>query len=206
MCLILPVGTLIAWKLGSVQRFRGQTLVDTLLLLPLALPPTVVGFTLLMLLGRGTTFGVWLNDRAGIQLVFTWLAGALAAAIIGGPLYIRSAATAFREIDRDLLEVAAMFGASRCDVAKWVVLPIAKRGLLAGFALAFARALGEFGATIMVAGNIPGSTQTLPLALFSAASNGEDRTAIICAVLLTSITLILAILITSVERRKSIDG
>ena len=120
---------------------------------------------------------------------------------MGAPLYIRSATTAFRDIDRELLECAEVFGASRWQTLRQIVLPLASNGLLAGFALAFARALGEFGATIMVAGNIPGSTQTLPLALYSAVQNGEDRTALNCTVLLAVITFFIAIFTSIAERR-----
>ena len=174
---------------------------DTLLLLPLALPPTVIGYSLLLLLGRGTAIGVWLNDRAGIHLIFTWIAGSIAGAIMASPLYIRIATTAFREIDRELIESAAVFGAGNWDLLRRIVLPLAANGLLAGFALAFARALGEFGATILVAGNIPGSTQTLPLALYSAVQNGEDRTALNCTVLLVIITFVIAIITSTLELR-----
>ena len=201
MLIILPIGTFVAWKLGSPKRFRGQVFVDTLLLLPLALPPTVVGFVLLMLLGRGTSVGLWLNDRVGIQLVFTWVAGGIAGAIIGGPLYVRSAAIAFRGIDRDLLEAGELFGANRWDLARLVVVPLAKRGLVAGASLAFARAIGEFGATLMVAGNIPGTTQTLPLALYSSVQNGEDRIALYYTVILICITFALALVVAALEPR-----
>jgi molybdate transport system permease protein len=188
---VLPVGTLGAWWLGTGRPFRGKLLVETLLTLPLVLPPTVVGFALLLALGRGTELGRWLNDAAGLRLLFTWEGAAVAAAVMALPLYVRTAAAAFASVDADLLEVGRTLGASEARLLWTVLIPLAHRGLLAGMTLAFARALGEFGATLMVAGSIPGRTQTLPLALYAAVQAGRTDEALVWALLLSAVAFAL---------------
>jgi molybdate transport system permease protein len=183
--LLIPLGTLLAWWLARGRPFRGKALVETLLTLPLVLPPTVVGFALLLLLGRGTAAGAWVND-SGLRLLFTWEGAAVAAGVMAMPLYVKSAAAALASVEVELLEAGRTLGASEGVLLRWVLLPLAFRGVLAGIALAFARALGEFGATLMVAGNIPGETQTLPLALYSAVQAGRDRQAWLYTGLLTA--------------------
>lgn len=189
--LTLPLGILSAWWLGVSRPFRGKVLVETLLTLPLVLPPTVVGFSLLLVFGRGTAPGQWLNDSAGIRLLFTWEGAAIAAAVMALPLFVKTAAAAFAAVDPDLLEAGRTLGASESLLLRRVLVPLAYRGLLAGTALAFARALGEFGATLMVAGNIPGRTQTLPLALYSAVLSGENDDALLYTLLLTTVAFVL---------------
>ncbi|HEV2473175.1 MAG TPA: ABC transporter permease subunit, partial [Chthonomonadales bacterium] len=151
--LVVPVGTLLAWWLGCGRRFPGKVLVETALTLPLVLPPTVVGFYLLLLFGNGTAAGRWLNRSLGIHVLFTWQGAAIAAAVMAAPLYVRTMAAAFATVDRELLDAGRAFGASEPVLLIKVILPVAYRGALAGIGLAFARALGEFGATLMVAGN-----------------------------------------------------
>ena len=160
----LPLALLLARR-----RFRGQTLLETLISLPLVLPPTVVGYYLLLFLGRNGPVARWLD----VQLLFTWGAAALASAIVGLPLLVLAARAAFAGVDRSLENAARTLGSSEVEVLWRVTLPLARRGILAGLVLAAARALGEFGATLMVAGNIPGRTQTLPLALYDAVQNRE---------------------------------
>lgn len=189
--IVLPPGLLAAWRLGVGRPFRGRALVETLLTLPLVLPPTVVGYGLLLVLGRGTAPGQWLNDAAGIRLLFTWQGAALAAAVMALPLFVRTAAAALAAVDSDLLEAGRSMGASEARLFVSVLVPLSYRGILAGITLAFARALGEFGATLMVAGNIPGRTQTLPLALYSSVQAGRDRDALLMAGLLTAVAFIL---------------
>ncbi len=174
MLLVVPPGLLVAWWLGVGKPFRGKTLIETLLTLPLVLPPTVIGFGLLLVLGQETAFGQFLNNRLGIRLLLTWQAAALASAIMAAPLFTRAAAAAFAAVDGDLLDAGRTLGASEITLLRRVLIPISYRGLLAGGTLAFARALGEFGATLMVAGTIPGRTQTLPLALYAAVLNGRN--------------------------------
>jgi molybdate transport system permease protein len=151
----------------------GKGALDTLLSLPLVLPPTVVGFTLLELLGRNRPLGGWLAER-GVEIVFTWKAVVLASAVMAFPLLVRSARTAFEEVDPRLVGLARTLGAGPVAAFFRVVLPLAWRGVLAGTVLAFSRALGEFGATVLVAGNIPGRTQTLALAIFHDVQVGRD--------------------------------
>ena len=186
--LLLPLGIVAAWWLSGTRLRRGRLLIETLLTLPLVLPPTVVGYGLLLLLGHGSAAGRFVNERLGIRLLFTWQGAAIAASVMAAPLLIRTAEAAFRSVDTELLEVGRTLGASEAALLRHVVLPLSYRGVLAGVSLAFARALGEFGATLMVAGNIPGQTQTLPLALYQSVQSGADHDATIYALLLTAIS------------------
>ena len=183
--LVLPLGILAAWWLAHGKPFPGKGLIETLLMLPLVLPPTVVGYYLLLVFGRGTRVGEWINDGLGIRLLFTWQGASLAAAVMALPLFIRTATAAFAGVEREMLEAGRTLGASEGALLRHVILPTAYRGLLAAFALAFARALGEFGATLMVAGSIPGKTQTLPLALYAAVQAGKDADALRYTLLLS---------------------
>lgn len=176
LALVVPVGLALAAALAG-GRWRGKALLETIVTLPLVLPPTVVGYGLLLALGRGTAFGRWLNETVGLSLLFTWQGAALAAATMALPLFVRTAASALAAVDPDLREAAHLDGAGRAALLFRLVLPLSFRGLLAALLLASARALGEFGATLMVAGSIPGRTQTLPLALYSAVQSGQERTA-----------------------------
>ena len=177
--LILVPGVAAAFLLAR-YRGPGKGALDTLLSLPLVLPPTVVGFALLELLGRNRPLGAWLSER-GIEIVFTWKAVVLATAVMAFPLLVRSARTAFEEVDPRLVGLARTLGASPVSAFFRVVLPLAWRGVLAGTVLAFSRALGEFGATVLVAGNIPGRTQTLALAIFHDVQVGRDDRAMALA-------------------------
>ncbi len=174
--LILVPGVAAAFLLARYQG-PGKGALDTLLSLPLVLPPTVVGFLLLELLGRNRPVGAWLAGR-GIEIVFTWKAVVLATGVMAFPLLVRSARTAFEEVDPRLVGLARTLGARPLAAFFRVTLPLAWRGVLAGVVLAFSRALGEFGATIMVAGNIPGRTQTLALAIFHDVQIGRDDRAV----------------------------
>jgi molybdate transport system permease protein len=173
--LVVPLGIAAAWGLAR-WRGPGHGLLETLLALPLVLPPTAVGLLLLELLARNRPFGAWLAAR-GVEVVFTWKAVVLATAVMSFPLLVRSARAAFEEVDPRLLGLARTLGCGPASAFFRVALPLAARGVLAGTVLAFARALGEFGATIMVAGNIPGRTQTLSLAIFQSAQAGRDERA-----------------------------
>ncbi len=186
---VAPVGTAIAFSL-SRWRGPGRGLIETVLALPLVLPPTAVGVALLHLLSRGTAFG-GLLERHGLGVVFTWRAVAVAAIVMSLPLFVRSARTAFESVDPRLPALARTLGAGPAGAFVRVTLPLAWRGLLAGAVLAFARALGEFGATIVLAGNIPGRTQTLALAIFQADQVGHDDR----AMMLAAVTVALAFLL-----------
>jgi molybdate transport system permease protein len=171
--LVLPVGLALAWWLAR-KEWRGKTLVETLVTLPLVLPPVVTGLVLLELFGRRGPVGGWLHHTFNYEVVFTWRAVVLALATMSLPLFVRAARTAFEEVDAKYEQLARTLGANEWRVFLTITLPLAKRGVLAGTLLALARALGEFGATIMVAGNIPGQTTTLPVAIYQAVENGED--------------------------------
>lgn len=145
-------------------RFRGRAIIETLINLPLVLPPTVLGYYLLLALGRGSPLVDWFH----IELLFTWPAAAIASGIVGLPLMVQSARAAIANIDPAIENAARTLGSSELEVIWRVTLPLARRGILAGLILGSARALGEFGATLMIAGNIPDKTQTLPLAIYDA--------------------------------------
>ncbi|MGB6009067.1 molybdate ABC transporter permease subunit [Castellaniella sp.] len=167
---------------------RWCDVVDAFLTLPMVLPPTVTGYYLLVLFGRRGALGAWLQSH-GIELVFTWQGAVVAAAVVAFPMVLKAARAAFLDVDHRLEQAAAVLGVSPAAVFFRVSLPLAARGILAGVLLAFARALGEFGATLMVAGNIPGKTQTLSIAIYEAVQAGNDDTANIL-VLVTSATCV----------------
>jgi molybdate transport system permease protein len=173
----LAPGVALAWLL-SRRGWRGRTAVETLVSLPLVLPPTAVGLALLMLFGRSGPVGGPLFRVLGLEVAFTWRGVVLASAIMSFPLLVRSARSAFEEVDPRLPAVARTLGRGPWSAFFAVELPLAWRGILGGTVLSFARALGEFGATILVAGNIPGRTQTLALAMFQAVQVGRDRDAL----------------------------
>lgn len=174
-------------------RSRARDVVDALLTLPLVLPPTVLGYYLLVLVGRRGVLGAWL-DRLGIELVFTWQGAVLASTIVAFPLVLKSARAAFEGVDHQLENAARVLGVSEAGIFFRVTLPLAMRGIAAGVLLAFARALGEFGATLMVAGNLPGRTQTLSVAIYEAVQAGDDRTANLL-VLVTSVTCVVLLVV-----------
>ncbi|MGB0130250.1 molybdate ABC transporter permease subunit [Chlorobium sp.] len=167
--LALPLGFATAW-LMVFRSFRGKVLLEVLVNLPLTLPPVVIGYFLLLLLGKNGWAGRFL-DAWGIHFIFTWKAAVIASATVGFPLLVRSVRLGMESIDRQLIETSRSLGARWFDTLITVVLPLSIRGILAGSSLMFARSLGEFGATIIVAGNIPGITQTIPLAIYDYASS-----------------------------------
>ncbi|HTN29917.1 MAG TPA: molybdate ABC transporter permease subunit, partial [Pseudomonas sp.] len=172
----LVLGVAVGYLLARA-RFPGRDLLDTLLTLPMVMPPTVLGYYLLVLLGRRSTFGAWLHDSFGINLIFTWQGAVIAASVVAFPLVFKPARAAFEAVDGQLEQAARVLGVSEMGVFFRVTLPLAWRGIMAGVLLAFARALGEFGATLMVAGSIPGKTQTLSIAVYEAVQAGQDDTA-----------------------------
>lgn len=186
----VAVGFLLARK-----RFPGRDLLDSMLTLPMVMPPTVLGYYLLVVLGRRGAIGSWLQDTFGINLIFTWQGAVIAAAVVAFPLVFKPARAAFESIDGRIENAGRVLGVSEMALFFRVTLPLAWRGILAGVLLAFARALGEFGATLMVAGSIPGRTQTLSIAVYEAVQAGQDDianglviiTSVVCiAVLLTA--------------------
>jgi molybdate transport system permease protein len=185
------LGLLAAWQLYRMQSRRAQSLkawIDGILTLPLVLPPTVVGFILLLLLGRRSFIGHAL-EQIGITIVFSWPATVIAATVVAFPLMYRTTLGAFEQVNLNLLDAARTLGASERMVFRRVLLPLAAPGVLAGTVLAFARALGEFGATLMLAGNIPERTQTMPIAIYSAVEGGEKRAAFVWVGLIVLLSL-----------------
>jgi molybdate transport system permease protein len=173
--LALPPGVVLAWLLAR-RKFPGRALVETFVSLPLVMPPVATGLILLILLSRRGRIGSWL-ERLGIEIVFTWKAVVLAMAIMGLPLLVRTARAGFEQVNARYERVAATLGASPARIFLTISLPLAWPSVLAGAVLAFARALGEFGATIIVAGNIPGATRTLAVAIYGYAETGQDSLA-----------------------------
>ena len=175
-------------------RFPGRELVDSILLLPMVLPPTVLGYYLLVVIGRRGWLGGWLDRTFGINLIFTWQGAVIAAAVVAFPFVCKSARAAFENVDLQYEQAAKVLGLSAAAAFLRITLPLAWRGILAGVLLAFARALGEFGATLMVAGSIPGKTQTLSIAVYEAVQAGQDDLAN-RLVLLTSVTCVAVLLL-----------
>ena len=163
----------------AIARWRipGRDLVDAALTLPMVMPPTVLGYYLLVVIGTHGPLGAWLLQAFGIRLIFTWQAAVIAAAIVSFPLVFKAARAAFETVDPQLEDAARTLGISEAAVFFRVSLPLAWRGILAGLLLSFARALGEFGATLMIAGSIPGKTQTLSIAVYEAVQAGQDDVA-----------------------------
>jgi molybdate transport system permease protein len=171
--------TLLGVSLGFLlSRWRSSwsDVVDSVLTLPLVLPPTVIGYYLLVLLGKRGWLGQWL-DQWGVRLVFTWQGAVIAASIVSFPMVLKSARAAFEEVNPQLEDAARVLGLTTPAIFFRVSLPLASRGIVAGILLAFARALGEFGATLMIAGSIPGQTQTLSIAIYEAVQAGNDNLA-----------------------------
>lgn len=181
---IVAVGLPIAIVLAR-HTFRGRTLIEMAVTLPLVLPPSVTGYYLLRFLGRGNPLTDWLS----VNVLFTWQAAVIAATVVGLPLFVQAARAAIAGVDPALENAARTLGSSDVEIFWRVTLPLARRGLLAGVVLAAARALGEFGATLMVAGNIPGRTQTLPLAVYDAVLNRQYDLANRMVLLMTVLAL-----------------
>lgn len=188
----LVLGIAVGYALARL-RFPGRDLLDTLLTLPMVMPPTVLGYYLLVLMGRRSWLGAWLYDHFGINLIFTWQGAVIAAALVAFPLVFKPARAAFEAVDSQLEQAARVLGISELALFFRVTLPLAWRGIMAGVLLAFARALGEFGATLMVAGSIPGKTQTLSIAVYEAVQAGQDDVAN-TLVLITSLVCVIALL------------
>ena len=189
----LPFGVATAFLLARTN-FPGKSLLDGLVHLPLVIPPVVVGYMLLLLMGRRGPIGGWLYDTLGITVIFTWQGAALAAAVMGFPLMVRAMRLSHESVDRRLEQAARTLGAGRFDTFRSVTLPLMAPGILTGLVLAFARSLGEFGATITFVSNIPGQTRTIPVAIYTLTQTPDgDAAALrlcIIAVILSLIALV----------------
>ena len=186
----LVAGSMLAWLLAR-KRFWGHNLIDALITLPLVLPPTVLGYYLLVLLGSRSAFGAFLYDRLGIRLTFSVTAAIIAATIHALPLVTKSLRAAFEAVDTELEAAARTLGLNNRRIFFRVTLPLASHGVLAATALAFARALGDFGVTIMIAGNIPGKTQTASVAIYDAVEAGRDNDAFTLSVIVSVIAAVM---------------
>jgi molybdate transport system permease protein len=171
------VGIALGWWM-SQRRFAGKNFVDALLMLPMVLPPTVLGYYLIVVIGRNGVLGQYLDRWFGINLMFTWQGAVIAASLVSLPLIYKAARAAFEDVDRRFLHAARTLGAGEAEIFLRIALPLAVRGIAAGLMLAFARAMGEFGATLMIAGNLPGKTQTLSIAIYDAVQAGNDAQAL----------------------------
>ncbi|USX12695.1 molybdate ABC transporter permease subunit [Oxalobacteraceae bacterium OTU3CAMAD1] len=184
----LVLGVALGYLLAR-KRFPGRELLDALLTLPMVMPPTVLGYYLLVVIGREGVLGSWLRETFGINLIFTWQAAVIAAAVVAFPLVLKGARAAFESVDGQLEQAAQVLGIPPFGVFLRVTLPLAWRGVLGGTLLAFARSMGEFGATLMVAGSIPGKTQTLSIAVYEAVQAGQDDSANLL-VIITSVVCV----------------
>ncbi len=197
--IIAVCGTSIAYVLAR-KRFFGRIMLDAFTTLPMILPPTVTGYYLIILLGKNGIMGKYIYKLTGWSIMFTWQAAVIAATIVAIPIMIKSAKAAIESVDIEYEKAAFTLGKSEVETFFLVTLPLAKKGLIAGLILSFARALGEFGATIMVAGNIPGKTSTMPLAIYSAVQSGEDQLATILVIILTVISVAIIYITTKIIR------
>lgn len=210
--IVAGVGTPLAYGLallvrdpGSRAKARSRAAIDALLLLPTTLPPTVIGYGLLVLFGARGALGAFL-ERLGVSIVFSWTGAVLASAVVALPLYVRVAASAFEDVGRAHVEMARTLGYGGVEILMRVVVPLARRGLVAGLALAFCRALGEFGATLVLAGNIPGRTATMPLALYTLVSAGDWERANALALALVVLSAVFLAMARLVEDRLDARG
>jgi len=189
--LSLPFGFAVAYIM-TYKSFRGRVILDVLVNLPLTLPPVVIGYLLLLLLGQNGPVGKWVLQPLGFKIIFTWKAAVIATAVVGFPLMVRSMRTGMETIDKELIDASRTLGAGWLDNMITIILPLSIRGILAGAILMFARGLGEFGATIIVAGNVPGVTQTIPLAIYEYVSSPKGD---VMAMSLCLISIIISVLV-----------
>lgn len=198
------LGLAFAYLLAKFD-FRGKEFLDAILTMPLVLPPTVTGYYLIVLLGRNGIIGSFFYEWTGWTIVFTWQGATVAAVVVSLPLMIKAARASIESVNPNYEIASYTLGKSKIETFLRITLPLAKRGIIAGLVLSFARALGEFGATLMIAGNIPGKTQTMPLAIYEAVASGDDRRAQILAIILTAIS-IAAVYFTNKISRSRIYG
>ena len=183
------IGIPLGWLLAR-RKFFGSSFLSTFIMLPMVLPPTVLGYYLLILIGRQSMVGRWLQDVLQINLVFTWQGAVIAAAVVSLPLMVRAVQASIESVDKNTEDVARTLGKTELAIFFRITLPLALQGIIAGLVLTFARAMGEFGATLMVAGNIPGKTQTLSIAIYDAVQGGNYEQANFLVVLISAITII----------------
>lgn len=198
------VGLFFSYLLAKTE-FRGKELLDAALTLPLVLPPTVTGYYLIVLLGRRGLLGSYIYELTGWSFAFTWQGAVVAAVVVSLPLMIKAARASIESVGPQYELASYTLGKGRFETFLRVTLPLAKRGIYAGLVLAFARALGEFGATLMIAGNIPGKTQTMPLAIYEAVASGNEAQAQVLALVLTALSIV-AVYLTNKISRTQVHG
>ena len=191
--IVFFLGILVAWWVVRRKNEVSKIFVDGILSLPLVLPPTVTGFFLLYVFGNNRAVGQFFSQELGVQIAFSWVATVLAAAVISFPLMYRSARGAFEQVDVELLQAGRTLGMSEWSIFRKVLLPNALPGIISGGVLAFARGLGEFGATAMIAGNIAGKTRTLPLAVYSSVVSGEMGEAAYYVAIVVALCLVMVV-------------
>ena len=202
MVIIAPAGLALAW-VQARRRYRLRSVVDGLILLPLVLPPSVVGFFLVFLMGRRGPIGGWLADTLGIKLIFTPTAAVIASAVVAFPLLVKAAQAAIAAVPVEVEDVGRTLGLGGIELFVRVTLPSAWRGILAGLVLAGARAMGEFGATLMFAGNIPGRTNTMPVEIFAAYQAGNDSSAFLYVAVLTGMSIVVTIFASTLSPKEA---
>ncbi len=198
------VGLFFSYLLAKTE-FRGKELLDAALTMPLVLPPTVTGYYLIVLLGRRGLLGSYIYELTGWSFAFTWQGAVVAAVVVSLPLMIKAARASIESVGPQYELASYTLGKGRFETFLRVTLPLAKRGIYAGLVLAFARALGEFGATLMIAGNIPGKTQTMPLAIYEAVASGNEAQAQVLALVLTALSIV-AVYLTNKMSRTQVHG
>ncbi|KIH69711.1 molybdate ABC transporter permease subunit [Salinicoccus roseus] len=192
--IVLILGTIIGKWMVDIK-FPGKSIVETLIMLPLVLPPTVIGFLLIVLLGNNSLIGGWIAFIFKQPIIFTWYAAVVASAVVAFPLMYQSAKAGFQNVDKDIEEAAKVDGAGRFQTFFTISIPLASKALMAGGILSFARALGEFGATLMFAGNIPGKTQTVPTAIYIALDSGKMTLAWMWVITIVIISFIMLFIV-----------
>lgn len=188
-------------KLMARKRFRGKSFIETALLLPVVLPPSVVGFLLIIVFGRNGWLGKSLEWLFGQPIIFSWWAAVIASSVVAFPLMYQSAKNGFEAIDKEIEDASRVDGANEWNVFVYVSLPLAMKSIVSGFVLSFARALGEFGATLMFAGNIPGKTQTVPTAIYVAMDSGNMKMAWLWVITMVTISFFMLIFVTIFNKR-----
>ena len=207
--IIVIVAGILLGKLMAKRNFRGKLLLETVMLLPLVLPPTVIGFLLIIIFGKNSIFGEfvqWLFDQ---PIMFTWWAAVIASTVVAFPLMYQSAKTGFESVDEDIENAARIDGANEWQIFFYVSIPLALKSIVSGGILSFTRALGEFGATLMFAGNIPGKTQTMPLAIYMAIDSGKMSLAwswVICMIVISFIMLLIVHLLKAKKTKDVVDS
>lgn len=199
LLVVLVLGVLTA-RLMANRTFKGKSVIDTLLLLPLVLPPSVVGFLLIVIFGKNSYFGQFIEWLFNQPIIFTWWAAVIAAIVVAFPLMYQSVLIGFESIDKDIEDASRIDGASEWNVFLRITVPLASKAIFTGAILSFARALGEFGATLMFAGNIPGKTQTIPTAIYFAMDSGNMGLAWTLVIIILAISFVMLISINLIKK------